>query len=82
VLVRASLFVIISLASGTVLNGAVKFGDRPPDIHFDKILPDQPLANVRFDAFVGKAVVCRDVGDLVRSLRSCDSEDERTCKAV
>jgi uncharacterized protein (TIGR03435 family) len=57
VLIRVELIAMIGLASGAVLSGGVKFGDRPPEIHFDKILPDQPVANVRFDSFVGKVVV-------------------------
>jgi uncharacterized protein (TIGR03435 family) len=34
-----------------------RVGDRPPEIHFDKLLPEQPAANARFDALAGKAVV-------------------------
>jgi uncharacterized protein (TIGR03435 family) len=55
--VRVAMIAVIGFASGLVLNGAVKFGDLPPEIHFDKILPDQPVANARFDAFRGKVVV-------------------------
>lgn len=51
------VLLIAILASSTLLNGAVKFGDRPPEIHFDKILPDQPVSNARFEAFAGKVVV-------------------------
>lgn len=54
---RVALILMARLASGTVLDGAIKFGDRPPEIHFDKILPDQPVANARLDAFAGKVVV-------------------------
>jgi uncharacterized protein (TIGR03435 family) len=54
---RVALIVVASLASGKVLDGAIKFGDWPPEIHFDKILPDQPVANTRLDAFAGKVVV-------------------------
>jgi hypothetical protein len=45
------------LVSGWLLTAAVKVGDRAPDIHFDKLLPDQPAANASFDALAGKAVV-------------------------
>jgi uncharacterized protein (TIGR03435 family) len=34
-----------------------RVGDRPPEIHFDKLLPEQPAANARFDSLAGKAVV-------------------------
>ena len=54
---RVALIAVTCLASGAVLDGAIKFGDRPPEIHFDKILPDQPVANARLDAFAGKVVV-------------------------
>jgi len=48
---RVALIAVTCLASAAVLDGAIKFGDRPPEIHFDEILPDQPVANARLDAF-------------------------------
>jgi len=36
---------------------APKIGERLPEIHFDKILPEQPVANPRFEALAGNAVV-------------------------
>ena len=49
-----SLFVLVSIAP---LAAAATVGDRAPEIHFDRLLPDQPLANARFDALAGKVVV-------------------------
>ena len=54
---RVILFALLGLVSGCLLVAAVKVGDRAPDIHFDKLLPDQPAANASFDALAGKAVV-------------------------
>jgi uncharacterized protein (TIGR03435 family) len=34
-----------------------KVGVPPPEIHFEKLLPEQPIANARFDALRGKVVV-------------------------
>jgi len=39
------------------LAGAIKVGDPAPEIRFDKLLPDQPVANASFQALAGKAVV-------------------------
>jgi uncharacterized protein (TIGR03435 family) len=32
-------------------------GDRAPEIHFDKLLPEQPVASARFEALTGKVIV-------------------------
>jgi thiol-disulfide isomerase/thioredoxin len=32
-------------------------GDRALEIHFDKLLPEQPVASARFEALAGKVVV-------------------------
>lgn len=54
---RVVLCALFGLASGWLLTAAVKVGDRPPDIHFDKLLPDQPAANASFETLAGEAVV-------------------------
>jgi uncharacterized protein (TIGR03435 family) len=54
---RIGLFAVLALASACLLTAAVKVGDRAPNIHFDKLLPDQPAANGRFEALAGKVVV-------------------------
>jgi uncharacterized protein (TIGR03435 family) len=50
-----SLFALFGLASA--LLAATKAGDPAPEIHFDKLLPEQPVANARFAALAGKVVV-------------------------
>ena len=54
---RISFYSLFVLVSTMPLAAAAKVGDRAPDIHFDRLLPDQPLTNVRFEAFAGKVVV-------------------------
>lgn len=54
---RAGVLALLGFASSAFLAGAIKVGDRPPEIHFDKLLPEQPVANASFQALAGKAVV-------------------------
>ena len=37
--------------------GTVKVGDRAPEIRLDKLIPEQPVANVSQQALEGKAVI-------------------------
>ena len=48
---------LVFINSSVPVSAAANVGDRAPDIHFDRLLPDQPLTNARFDAFAGKVVV-------------------------
>jgi thiol-disulfide isomerase/thioredoxin len=41
----------------SVLLAAPKVGDRAPEIHLEKLLPEQPVANASFEKFAGKTVV-------------------------
>jgi len=54
---RFGLLALVGLASSAFLAGAIKVGDRAPEIRFDKLLPEQPVANASFQALAGKAVV-------------------------
>jgi uncharacterized protein (TIGR03435 family) len=54
---RFGLLALVGLASSAFLAGAIKVGDRAPEIRFDKLLPEQPTANASFRALAGKAVV-------------------------
>jgi uncharacterized protein (TIGR03435 family) len=51
------LIVLLGLAFGFLLNAKVSVGDRAPEIHLDKLLPEQPVANASLEALAGKAVV-------------------------
>jgi len=51
---RIILFVLFA---SLAMAGTPVMGERPPEIHFDKILPDQRVANASFDKFAGKTVV-------------------------
>jgi uncharacterized protein (TIGR03435 family) len=52
---RLGLFTLLGL-TGSV-TAAVNVGGRAPNIHFDKLLPEQPAANAKFESLSGKAVV-------------------------
>ena len=54
---RGALFALFGFLSGSLLGAAVKVGDRAPEIHFDKLVPEQPVAAAGFEALSGKAVV-------------------------
>jgi uncharacterized protein (TIGR03435 family) len=54
---RLGLFALLGFAAGSLLTAAPKIGDRAPEIHFDKLLPEQPAANATFEALAGKTVV-------------------------
>jgi len=54
---RFGVLALLGFASSAFLAGAIKVGDRAPEIRFDKLLPDQPVANASFQALAGKAVV-------------------------
>jgi len=54
---RLCLPALLGLASGALLTAAPKVGDRAPNIHFDKLLPQQPAANAGFEALAGKTIV-------------------------
>jgi thiol-disulfide isomerase/thioredoxin len=48
---------LLTLASCSALFAGIKFGDRPPDIEFDEILPAQPAESLRFETLKGKVVI-------------------------
>jgi uncharacterized protein (TIGR03435 family) len=50
------LFALLGLTPA-LLTTATNVGDRPPEIQFDKLLPEQPAANASFEALAGKVVV-------------------------
>ncbi len=54
---RLGLFALLGLASVSLLSAPTQVGDRAPEIHFDKLLPEQPAANASFEALAGKTVV-------------------------
>ena len=56
---------------------APKVGDRAPEIHLEKLLPEQPVDNASFEKFAGKNRGARNVGDVVRTLCGGDSAPER-----
>ena len=49
--------VLFALLTGAALLAGARIGDRPPEIRFDKLLPEQPVSNAGFDSFTGKVVV-------------------------
>ena len=54
---RLGLIVLSGLAWGNLLNAKVSVGDRAPEVHLNKLLPEQPVANASLEALAGKAVV-------------------------
>jgi uncharacterized protein (TIGR03435 family) len=48
---------LLGLTSAFFLSAELKLGDRPPQIHFDKLLPEQTVAHASFAALEGKVVV-------------------------
>ncbi len=53
----SGVLALLGFASSAFLAGAIKVGDRAPEIRFDKLLPEQPVANASFQVLAGKAVV-------------------------
>lgn len=51
------LFALLALALGSLPARAANVGDRAPEIHFDKILPEQPASNASIQSLTGKVVV-------------------------
>ena len=52
----ALIAAVLALAASQAF-GTVKVGDRAPEIRLDKLIPEQPVANVSQEALAGKAVV-------------------------
>lgn len=54
---RFAHWALLTFASVSILAAAPKVGDPALAIHFDRVFPEQPVANAGFEKLAGKAVV-------------------------